>query len=108
MEGQFIVVYVTTPTKEVGEEIAQKLVENKLAACIHLLPGLTSIYYWEGQVHNDAEVLLTIKTEGKCFKALSETVQEIHPYEVPEIIAVPVTTGSKRYLDWITEVTSAA
>ena len=108
MESQYLVVLVTTPTKEVGEEIAQKLVASKLAACVNLLPGITSIYDWEDQIHQDTEILLIIKTRATCFEALSETVQKIHPYDVPEIVALPITSGSKNYLDWITAVTQSA
>ena len=108
MESQYLVVLVTTPTKEVGEEIAQKLVASKLAACVNLLPGITSIYDWEDQIHQDTEILLIIKTRATCFEALSETVQKIHPYDVPEIVALPITSGSKNYLDWITSVTQSA
>ena len=105
MEANHLVVFVTTPTKEVGEQIAKSLVEAQLAACVNLLPEITSIYTWEGEVCHEAEVMMVIKTQAKLFEALADTIQTLHPYHVPEIIAVPIIAGSANYLAWIETVT---
>ncbi len=96
-----IVVLVTCPSQEVGEEIAQVLVKGRLAACVNVVPGLTSIYRWEGKISRDAESLLVIKTRRAKLPALSRRVKAIHPYSVPEVIALPIVAGSGPYLTWI-------
>ncbi|WP_456442882.1 divalent-cation tolerance protein CutA [Caldithrix abyssi] len=101
-----IVVFCTTPDTKTAEAIAQKLVENGQAACCNLIPGLTSIYTWKGKVQKDAEVLMMIKTDDRQYEKLEQTIKELHPYEVPEIIALDIKKGSKDYLKWIQEVVS--
>ena len=96
-----IVVLVTCPGQEVGEKIARTVVEDRLAACVNILPGLTSIYRWEGKVCRDAETLLIIKTRRSKFSALSSRVKALHPYSVPEVLALPVVAGSDSYLSWV-------
>jgi periplasmic divalent cation tolerance protein len=100
-----IVVLVTTPTPERAAEIARTLVEERLAACGNVVPGLRSIYRWEGKVQEDAEALLLLKTTRGRFEALRERVLALHPYDVPEVIAVPVEAGSAPYLAWIASET---
>ena len=106
MEQSFIVVLITVPTRETGQEIANLLLERKLAACVNIISPITSIYTWEGQPHTDEEALLIVKTRRDLFEdQLIPAVQAVHPYEVPEIIALPILMGSRRYLDWMDEVT---
>ena len=100
-----LVVLVTTPSPERAAEIARALVEERLAACGNVVPGLRSIYRWEGKVHEDAEALLVLKTTRARFEALRDRVLALHPYEVPEVIALPVEAGSARYLAWIASET---
>ena len=100
-----LVVLVTTPTPERAAELARALVEERLAACGNVVPGLRSIYRWEGKVQDDAEALLLLKTTRARFEALRERVLALHPYEVPEVIALPVEAGSARYLAWIASAT---
>ncbi len=100
-----IVVLVTTPSPERATEIARALVEERLAACGNVVPGLRSIYRWEGKVQDDAEALLVLKTTRARFDALRDRVLALHPYEVPEVIALPVEAGSARYLAWIADET---
>jgi periplasmic divalent cation tolerance protein len=99
---QFGVVLVTAPSQEQAEAIAQTLVEAKLAACVTIVP-VRSIYTWEGEVHKDEEWQLLIKSDLSQFGELETKVRSIHPYEVPEIIAVPILKGSVPYLQWIAE-----
>ncbi|HEX9050084.1 MAG TPA: divalent-cation tolerance protein CutA [Anaeromyxobacter sp.] len=96
-----LVVLVTTPSPERAAEIARTLVEERLAACGNVVPGLRSIYRWEGKVQDDAEALLLLKTTRARFDALRDRVLALHPYEVPEVIALPVEAGSAAYLAWI-------
>jgi periplasmic divalent cation tolerance protein len=102
MPTDFIVVLITVPSSEVGERIAAALLEKKLAACVNILPGVTSIYTWNGAVQKDQELMLVVKTRADLFHdRLVPAVKAVHPYEVPEIIALPVLMGSPDYLDWI-------
>jgi periplasmic divalent cation tolerance protein len=100
-----LVVLVTAPTPERAAEIARALVEERLAACGNVVQGIRSIYRWEGKVHEDAEALLVLKTTRARFDALRDRVLALHPYEVPEVIALPVEAGSARYLAWIADET---
>ena len=105
MESEHIVVYVTVPSQVVGQQIATTLLEKKLIACANIVPGLLSIYTWKGEICEDDEVLLIIKTRLALFEQVEDAVKATHPYEVPEIIALPIVAGSNDYLDWIDEVT---
>jgi periplasmic divalent cation tolerance protein len=96
-----LVVLVTVPTPERAAEIARAVVEERLAACGNVVPGLRSIYRWEGKVHDDQEALLLLKTTRSRFEALHDRVLALHPYEVPEVVALPVELGSAPYLAWI-------
>jgi periplasmic divalent cation tolerance protein len=100
-----LVVLVTAPTPERAAEIARALVEERLAACGNVVQGIRSIYRWEGKVQEDAEALLVLKTTRARFDALRDRVLALHPYEVPEVIALPVEAGSARYLAWIADET---
>lgn len=103
MEG-YVVVLVTVPSKAVAEEVAHTLLGQKLAACVNIPPSVTSLYMWEGKLCSDEEVLLVIKSTAAAFNELAAAVRAVHPYDVPEIIALPVVAGSQDYLDWIDEV----
>ena len=105
MDPKYLIVFVTTPTVEDGRKIARILVNKKLAACVNILPWITSIYTWEGEICDDGEILLIIKTRADLFDRLSATVDKEHPYEVPEVIAIPLTAGAADYLHWIDEAT---
>ncbi|MDE2226294.1 MAG: divalent-cation tolerance protein CutA [Xanthomonadaceae bacterium] len=96
----------TCPDAETAARIARVLVEERLAACVNCLPGIHSTYRWRGEIHDDGEVLLLIKTTRERFEALRDRLPELHPYEVPELIAVDIAAGHFPYLDWITAETS--
>lgn len=98
---QFRVVMVTAPDAELAEAIARGLVEARFAACVNVVPGLTSHYRWEGQLHKDSEHLLLIKTRAGLVPDVIGFVKEKHPAKVPEIIALPVVDGEKAYLAWL-------
>lgn len=107
MEYRYVIVFITVPSREVGEQVAHHLLENQLAACVNFIPGVHSLYIWKGAVTADDELLLVVKTRADLFEEqLVPAVKSVHPYEVPEIIALPVLMGSKSYLDWIEESTT--
>lgn len=99
--SQFRVLFVTAPDRKLAETIAQKLVERKLAACVSVVPGITSFYRWEDKLHQDAEVLLLIKTRAGIIREVTQFIKEAHPAQAPEIIALPIMEGSPAYLDWL-------
>lgn len=100
-----IVVFITVPSPEEGKKIAKALVEKRLAACVNIVPGLRSIYRWEGKICDDKELLLIAKTTEGLLKVLEQEVKSLHSYKVPEIIALPIVNGSRDYLEWIDENT---
>lgn len=92
--------FVTCPSGK-GQELAQKVVEEKLVACVNILPSIRSIYMWKGKVENDSEELLICKTHADKWKSFEKRMKEIHPYEIPEIIGFRIEDGYAPYLDWI-------
>jgi periplasmic divalent cation tolerance protein len=97
-----IVVLSTCGSPEDGERLSRALVEARVAACVNVIPGVRSVYRWKGEVESEGECLLLIKSSRGQFDALRETLTKLHPYEVPELIALPVVDGSPGYLDWLT------
>jgi periplasmic divalent cation tolerance protein len=99
-----IMVMVTAPDRDVARMIAASLVEKRMAACVNILPGLESMYRWEGKIQNDQEIQLIIKTHlGQLESNIIPLIQELHPYDLPEIVATQIIGGSKSYLEWIIE-----
>ena len=96
-----LVVLVTVPDFETARRMGHTLVGERLAACVNIVPGLTSIYHWEGEVAEDSELLLLIKTRRERYGALEARIKELHPYTLPEVLALPVYNGSVDYLRWI-------
>src|SRR6478609_4183222 len=96
-----IVVFSTFPTEDKAAEIARTLVSEGHAACANLVPPVRSIYRWQGQICDERETLAIIKTTRERFEALRERLVALHPYEVPEVIALPVEAGHAPYLDWV-------
>lgn len=94
---------MTASGKEEAVKIAKRLIEEKLAACVNIINGVESVFWWENKVERAGEALLVIKSSGEKFSKIAETVKALHSYEVPEIIALPITEGYKPYLDWINE-----
>ena len=96
-----LVVFVSCEGKEQAEKIAGALVEERLAACVSVLPGVRSCYVWEGKLTWAQEATLVIKSTREAYRALEKRVLEMHTYEVPEIIALSVELGSQKYLQWV-------
>eukprot|EP01064_Diplonema_japonicum_P009140 TRINITY_DN16601_c0_g1_i1.p1 TRINITY_DN16601_c0_g1~~TRINITY_DN16601_c0_g1_i1.p1 ORF type:complete len:118 (+),score=28.93 TRINITY_DN16601_c0_g1_i1:31-384(+) len=95
------VCYVTAPSKEVGEKLAEGLVSEGLAACVNIVPQVTSVYKWEGKIQKDEETLLMIKTKKPVVKELIEWVTKEHPYDCPEVISTDIVEGAPGYLEFV-------
>ena len=102
MAKDVLVVLVTCPPEK-AQAIAGALVEERVAACVNVVPSLSSVYRWKGAVHNEAEALLLVKTSKDRFEALKQAVLRHHPYELPEVIAIQVDRGHAPYLEWVIE-----
>lgn len=102
-----LVVLTTVERAEDGARLARLLVEQELAGCVQLLPPMTSIYRWQGRVEEASEVMLLIKTTRAIYDQLEATLKQHHPYETPEIIALPVAAGSTEYFAWLTTATTS-
>ena len=102
------VVLVTAPTADVGERLVRALVDERLIACGNIVPGVVSVYRWQGAVERDAEVLLVLKTTEAAVPKLLERVPELHPYDVPEVLVLAVEKGFESYLAWVNAETEPA
>ena len=100
-----MLVLTTLPGAEAAAELAKAVVGEKLAACANLLPAVRSIYRWQGRVQDESEVLVLFKTRQEHFERLKARLLELHPYEIPEVLAVPVEQGYQAYLDWLGQET---
>jgi len=103
---EFLVVFITTPDKKVADHLSEVLVETKTAACVNIIPRVHSIFHWEGALSEEEESLLIVKARADAFEEeLVPLVTEHHPYDVPEIIALPIVRGSQPYLAWMEDET---
>ena len=100
-----IVIYITTGSISEAKKIGRTLVEEKLVACSNIISPIRSIYSWQGEICDDKEALMVLKTRKKLFKQIVKRVEELHSYDLPEIIAMPIIEGSEKYLSWINEET---
>lgn len=107
MKNKVIIVFSTCPDETVGRALARAIVDAGLAACVNVVPGITSVYAWQGEISEDTECLLVIKTVEDQLTALTDRLRDLHSYELPEIVAVPVSGGLPAYLDWVAEATRA-
>ncbi|HEU4670368.1 MAG TPA: divalent-cation tolerance protein CutA [Dyella sp.] len=101
MSDDVLVCLSTCPDADTARSLAEALVSESLAACVNQLPGAISTYAWQGRLHSDPEVLLVIKTTAARFERLRARLIALHPYEVPELLALPVVDGHAPYLDWV-------
>ncbi|MET0066741.1 MAG: divalent-cation tolerance protein CutA [Candidatus Thiodiazotropha sp.] len=100
-----LLILCTAPDRSTAERLAKRLVEQGLAACVSLSPRVTSIYQWQGNIETAEEIQLIIKTTGHRYQACESALRAEHPYELPEIIAVPVEQGLDAYIDWVERCT---
>ena len=101
VEPQALLVFVTISSAEEGRALARDLVTSRLAACVNVIPGISSIYRWKDAVEESAEALLVIKTTPERYPELESAIRSRHSYELPEILAIPVTAGLEPYLAWV-------
>lgn len=101
------IVLSTCPDEETAQRLASRLVEHNLAACVNVLPGIRSFYRWQGRVESDPELLLLAKTSRERYPAVEEAIRAAHPYELPEVIFVPIAAGLAGYLEWLGESLAA-
>jgi len=99
--NKFVLCFVTAPDGQCAEALARKLLEERLVACVNIVPGLRSFYWWEGEVEVSDEVLMLLKARRADIGAVAERVRGLHPYEVPEVIAADISGGLQAYLDWL-------
>ena len=99
--GDYIIVLSTVPDKETGEKIANKLVEQKIAACVNIVPEIISTFLWKGNVDKITEALLIIKTRKDLYGEVERIIKENHPYEIPEVLAIEITSGYTKYFEWM-------
>jgi periplasmic divalent cation tolerance protein len=102
-----VLVYSTFPSAELAEEIGRALVEERLCACVNVIPGMTSIYRWEGKIARDSETVMVIKTRKSLSQAVMAAVKERHSYTNPALLEIPVEAGASAYLQWLFEETAA-
>jgi periplasmic divalent cation tolerance protein len=100
-----MLVFTTLPNADKAYDVARTLVEERLAACGNLVPAVRSIYRWEGKLQDESEVLVLLKTRADNVERLKARILELHPYEVPEVLAVPVESGYQPYLEWLNNQT---
>lgn len=100
---EVLTVFCSCSGIEEAEKIARALVERRLAACVNIISGVQSLYRWQGNVETAVECLMLVKTSRSRFDAIRDSIRQLHSYEVPEILAIPVTNGSQAYIDWIAE-----
>ncbi len=101
-----LVVLCSCPNISVANALAQHLVEHQMAACVSILPQITSVYRWQGNIEQETESLLIIKSLTNQYQAIEDSIKQRHPYEVPEIIALPITKGSAEYIHWLEQQVS--
>jgi periplasmic divalent cation tolerance protein len=101
MTDQVIVALSTCPDEATARAIAQTLITERLATCVNRLPGVTSTYFWDGRLQEDAEILLIIKTTAARQAELASRLKALHPYELPELVVLPVSGGNEPYLQWV-------
>ena len=105
-ESDTLLVFTNLPDREAALELAHGLIERRLAACVNVLDGCTSVYRWKGDIEEADEVPVLVKTRTARYEELEAAIRELHPYELPEIVAVPVVRGLPEYLEWVAEETA--
>lgn len=98
---EYIVIYCTVPSKKEGKEIAKLLIQQNLAACVNIIDKVESVFSWDGQIMEEKEAMLIIKSKQDLFNKINHTIQKMHSYNIPEVIAIPILQADATYLKWI-------
>lgn len=101
----YIAIFTTAPNKKEAKHIAQAVLKDRLAACVNVIEDVRSLFWWQGKIDTAKEVLLIIKTRKSRLNKLTKKINSLHSYEVPEVIALPIISGNKKYLEWLNECT---
>ena len=101
-KSEVVIVLVTVPGLREGRRISRAILTSRLAACVNVIPGVQSLYHWKGTMVLEKEVMLVMKTTRLRYRRLEQKIKQLHPYEVPEVIAVPLICGSPQYIEWVT------
>lgn len=101
MDNEYTVIFCTCPDVKTAEDISENILQKKVAACVNIINGLTSKYWWQGKIVRDSESLMIIKSKTSHFNRIKELIESSHPYEVPEIIRIAIKDGNEPYLKWI-------
>lgn len=107
MEDEMVVIVITAPSLQICRQIATELLARKWIACANILPAVQSLYSWKGEIQDEEEVLMVCKSRSSLFPEICAGVKSLHPYKIPEIIALPIQHGLPAYLEWIEDVTQA-
>jgi len=105
--NEYLLVMTTTPGSITAKKVANELVEKGVASCVQVLPQAYSVFCWKGRIEHEEEHVLIIKTSAACYQAVEDIIRAQHPYEVPEIVALPITGGLPEYLSWIGQTAQA-
>jgi len=105
MSGEFCIAYITCSDSEEARRIGRSLVKNRLAACVNIIPGMESLYWWKGKIEEGKEAVLLAKTRTGLMQELTAEVKRLHSYDIPCVVSVPVSEGNKEFLDWIEKET---
>jgi periplasmic divalent cation tolerance protein len=104
--SEYLSIYITAPSVDVADALGRALVEERLAACVNIIPEMRSIYRWAGGIETAAEIVLIAKSRAALFKEIEERVRVLHPYDCPCLVAWPLEAGHQPYLDWIAKETA--
>lgn len=102
-KSEIIVVFMTVPSLREGNRISRAVLTSRLAACVNVIPGIRSMYQWKGKIVQEKEAMLVLKTTRSRYRKLEQKIKQLHPYEVPEVIAIPLICGSSQYIEWVTK-----
>jgi len=101
-KNEIVMVFVTVPSLREASRISKAVLTSRLAACVNVIPGIQSMYQWKGKIVQEKEAMLVLKTTRLRYRKLEEKIKELHPYEAPEVIAIPLICGSSQYIEWVT------
>ncbi|SPP65036.1 divalent-cation tolerance protein CutA [Nitrospira lenta] len=100
-KNKIIIIFVTVHDQKEGRRISKEILTSRLAACVNIIPGIQSMYQWKGKIVQEKEAMLVLKTTRSRYRKLEQKIKQLHSYEVPEVIAIPLICGSPQYIEWV-------